>query len=62
MSGFDLFKQRRFWAAVVPVVTMVAGAFGVPIADEVLTGTGDKVIVAFTSLLAAWSLFFPKTV
>lgn len=55
-----IFKERRFWAALIPVVVMVAGAAGVPVTDEVLADTGDKVVAGSSAVLALWSLFFPK--
>jgi len=58
--NFDIFKQRRFWVAALPVVVLVANAFGVPLTEDVLTSVGDKVLVSVTSLLSLWSLFAPK--
>lgn len=55
-----IFKERRFWAALIPVVVMVAGAAGVPVAEDALAETGDKVVAASSAVLALWSLFFPK--
>lgn len=56
----DIFKQRRFWVALLPVAVMTLGAFGVPVTEEMLSGTADKVLVGVTSLLSLWSYFAPK--
>jgi len=56
----DIFLQRRFWIAVVPVAIMVANALGVPITEELLASTGDKVVTGAMGLVALWSYFQPK--
>lgn len=56
----DIFKQRRFWVALLPAAVMAANAFGVPVTEDVLTGTGDQVLAGVMSLLALWSYFAPK--
>ena len=56
----DLFKNRRFWAAVTPLAVVVAGQFGVPITEEMLTSLADKGLVFFSAGLTLWSLFAPK--
>ena len=55
-----LLKERRLWIVALPVVVMVANAAGVPLTEEMLTDTGDKVLAAVASLLALWSWFRPK--
>lgn len=56
----DIFKQRRFWAALIPAAVIVSGAFGVPITEDMLNTTADKVVVAVSGLLSLWSYFAPK--
>lgn len=56
-----LLKERRLWIAALPVVVMFANAAGVPLTEEMLTDTGDKVLAAVASVLALWSWFAPKS-
>jgi hypothetical protein len=56
----DIFLQRRFWAAIIPPAVLVAGAFGIPITEELLTGTLEKLVALAPSVLALWSLLQPK--
>jgi hypothetical protein len=56
----SVFTERRFWAALLPVLVIVSGALGVPVTEDVLAQTGDKVVAGTSALLALWSLFFPK--
>lgn len=56
----DIFKQRRFWVALLPVAVMTANAFGVPLTEEVLSSVGDKVLAAVMAGLSLWSYFAPK--
>ena len=56
----DIFKQRRFWVAVIPVGVMVANAFGVPITEGALSEVADKAVVGVMAVLSLWSYFAPK--
>lgn len=56
----DVFLNRRGWVAIVPTVVIVANFFGVPLTEDILTTTGDKVVVGIMSALSLLSLFRPK--
>jgi hypothetical protein len=56
----DIFKQRRFWVAALPVVVLTANAFGVPLTEGMLADTGDKLVTAAMGVLSLWSYFQPK--
>lgn len=56
----DIFKQRRFWVAVLPVVVLVANGFGIPLTEGTLSDVGDKLLTGVMSMLSLWSLFQPK--
>lgn len=56
----NLLLQRRIWAALIPPAVIIAGYFGVPITDEILTDTLDKVVALAPSGLALWSYVRPK--
>lgn len=61
MGGLmDIFKQRRFWAALIPAAVMVSGAFGVPLTEDILNSTADQVVAGVSAVLSLWSLFAPK--
>ena len=56
----DIFKQRRFWVAALPVAVLTANAFGVPLTEGMLVDTGDKLLTAVMGILSLWSYFQPK--
>ena len=56
----DIFMQRRFWVAALPAITIALSAFGVPVTEDMLTATADKVLVAVMGLVSLWSYFAPK--
>jgi len=56
----ELFINRRGWVVLLPGVVLVSQFFGVEVTADMLESTGDKVLAAVTSLLAAGSLYFPS--
>ena len=56
----NIFLQRRFWVAAIPAIVIAANALGFPITEDLLTSTGDQVIVSVTAVLGLLSYLFPK--
>lgn len=56
----ELLVQRRIWVALIPAAVIVSNTLGIPLTEDILQTTGDKIVTAVMAALSLASYFKPK--